>query len=73
MLNFALEKINVKFCTQAEYSNEEQFLSPRFEKSFRLAGTQKLHSIIPASRTEIYGKIYSNDEEQYTPSKVMRS
>lgn len=68
-----LEKINVEFCTQEEYSNEEQFLSPRFEKSFRLPGTQKLHSIIPASRTEIYGKIYSNDEEQYTPSKVMRS
>ena len=51
--------ISFTYCTTQDWEEEDKFLQERFLKARTIEGTQKLHSFIPISPTELMVKTYS--------------
>lgn len=55
-----LEKIQVAFCSQSEYKQEERLLQARFRQAITIQGTHQLHAFIPISKKKLITKTFSN-------------
>lgn len=62
LFNWSEQNIpNIQFfyCTNKDHEQENDFLRSRFQEAKAIKGTQKYHTFIPHSETEIKTKIYS--------------
>jgi hypothetical protein len=51
-----------KYLTVNDYSTREALLSERFARSKTIAGTHKIHSVIPINEKKIRTQKYSNSQ-----------
>lgn len=58
-----LHNCNFAYLTEKDYEEEEKFLTDRFIGLRTIPGTQKQHSFIPISKTQLQAKIYSADSK----------
>lgn len=60
-----------KYSTDKDYENHKEFLEIRHASARPIPGTQKLHCVIPVSRTAIQTKMYSNSTEYKVESVLL--
>ncbi|CAH0546678.1 unnamed protein product [Brassicogethes aeneus] len=69
LFQFAQENIagiTFRFCTTADYETHAMYLEKRFAETLTIPGTQKVHSVIPVSKSKIMTKSFSLSLEQKT-------
>jgi len=68
-----ITSINFHYATAADYEKEETLLRSRFESSRTVAGTHKLHSIIPLSKELVEVREFSTSARTRVESVTLSS